>query len=62
MGCFADAVEVYVPCKDCTDRKLGCHDKCSKYQEFKAKRKTLTDQKNEYYKTSKMFEHYFRCR
>ena len=24
------------PCKDCADRKLGCHGNCPKYQEFKA--------------------------
>ncbi|MBO5389411.1 MAG: hypothetical protein J6A59_15010 [Lachnospiraceae bacterium] len=23
------------PCKGCTDRYLGCHDKCDKYREFK---------------------------
>lgn len=22
------------PCKDCSDRYLGCHDKCEKYQKF----------------------------
>lgn len=62
MGCFSDAIQIDVPCKDCKDRKPGCHDKCSKYKEFKSKRKVLADQKTEYYKTSKMFEHYFRCR
>lgn len=23
------------PCKDCTDRELGCHSKCEKYKAFK---------------------------
>lgn len=23
------------PCKGCTDRKIGCHSKCSKYIEWK---------------------------
>lgn len=22
------------PCKDCTDRKVGCHGSCDAYQEF----------------------------
>lgn len=25
------------PCKDCKNRKLGCHGECKKYSEFKAK-------------------------
>lgn len=25
-----------VPCRDCTDRELGCHGKCERYQEFSA--------------------------
>lgn len=24
------------PCKDCDERYLGCHSKCSKYKEFRA--------------------------
>ena len=24
------------PCKDCKNRKLGCHGECKKYAEFKA--------------------------
>lgn len=31
-------------CKDCTDRYLGCHGKCSKYQEFRAKRDKELDE------------------
>lgn len=27
------------PCKNCTDRVLGCHDKCKRYIEFKTERK-----------------------
>lgn len=30
-----------VPCKDCPDRVLGCHDTCEKYQEFKAYREKI---------------------
>ena len=26
-----------VPCKDCHERKLGCHGRCEKYQDWKAK-------------------------
>lgn len=25
------------PCKDCTDRAIGCHPNCSKYLEWKRK-------------------------
>ena len=25
-----------VPCKDCKDRKVGCHDGCVFYKQFKA--------------------------
>ena len=25
------------PCRDCTERHVGCHGKCSKYTEWKAK-------------------------
>lgn len=24
------------PCKDCTERKVGCHGNCQKYHEFSA--------------------------
>lgn len=26
-----------IPCRDCTSRSIGCHDKCEKYQEHKRK-------------------------
>lgn len=26
------------PCKDCLDRKLGCHDRCMKYKDWCAER------------------------
>lgn len=29
------------PCNGCTERKLGCHDRCDRYQEFKTKRTTM---------------------
>jgi len=28
----------HAPCKDCSERYFGCHGKCQKYQEFRAKR------------------------
>lgn len=24
------------PCKDCQDRYIGCHERCNKYQKYKA--------------------------
>lgn len=29
------------PCKDCQERESGCHDRCEKYQAFKAERREL---------------------
>ena len=26
----------FAPCKDCTKRELGCHDRCDDYKLFKA--------------------------
>jgi hypothetical protein len=26
------------PCKDCSDRQLGCHGQCERYQAFRAKK------------------------
>ena len=26
-----------IPCKDCNDRQLGCHDHCERYKEFKSR-------------------------
>lgn len=31
------------PCKDCQDRKPGCHSKCEKYASYKEKRKKEND-------------------
>lgn len=28
---------MHPPCKDCKERYLGCHDRCPRYKEFKAK-------------------------
>lgn len=25
---------IEAPCKNCDQRKLGCHDRCEKYQEY----------------------------
>ena len=33
------------PCKDCTERYLGCHDHCEKYKEFDVVRKRLNEEK-----------------
>ena len=32
-----------VPCKDCTDRQLGCHSTCSKYKQYATDRSTYTN-------------------
>ena len=35
------------PCKDCCDRTIGCHSKCSKYLEWKKKDELLRAEKRE---------------
>lgn len=27
---------MYTPCKDCTDREIGCHSSCDKYATYRA--------------------------
>ena len=31
------------PCKDCPDRKVGCHSTCEKYLEFRKERDELNE-------------------
>ena len=35
------------PCKDCTERAIGCHPKCSRYLEWKQKDELLRAEKRE---------------
>lgn len=35
------------PCKNCTVRHLACHDSCSGYAEFKAKREAVKQRRLE---------------
>lgn len=30
-------ISLNTPCRNCTERTLGCHDACEKYKEFKEK-------------------------
>lgn len=32
-----------VPCKDCQDRKVGCHSVCEKYKEFEKENAKVRD-------------------
>jgi len=34
-----------VPCKNCTERKLGCHAVCKAYREFDKSRKELSQKR-----------------
>ena len=38
------------PCKDCSERYLGCHDRCPKYASFKMKNKEIEKKRKEYYR------------
>ena len=43
---------VTAPCKDCADRKMGCHSICEKYKEFKKiseEEKRIIDKKRREY-------------
>lgn len=40
-------------CKDCTKRELGCHGRCKDYQEFKAVRQKIS---NERRKSTEVYE------
>ena len=31
------------PCRDCIDRKVGCHSACENYNSWKTERKEVTD-------------------
>lgn len=33
------------PCKDCQDRKIGCHSSCIKYKEFHEEREEIREVK-----------------
>lgn len=35
------------PCKDCTEREVGCHSKCKKYIEWKKREDLLKEEKRE---------------
>lgn len=34
------------PCRGCTDRYQGCHDRCKAYQEFHAEQETISKARN----------------
>ena len=39
---------IYSPCKDCKDRKIGCHEDCKEYLDYRAKIDATTENiKNE---------------
>ena len=38
----------FTPCKDCTKRELGCHDRCPEYAQFKVELEEINEKrKNE---------------
>lgn len=47
------------PCKDCPKRKLGCHDRCEEYRQFKAERQAAIDRAKADHEVSRSeFERY----
>ena len=43
------------PCKDCTDRHPGCHDKCPRYSEWKANLEKVNEERRKYNQMATIF-------
>ena len=52
--------DMNAPCKDCTDRVLGCHSVCEEYKLFHEERKRELEQKRMQYLTNPLGNDYFR--
>lgn len=39
--------DILAPCKDCPDRYVGCHSKCTKYKEFRSNLDNLNNKLKE---------------
>ena len=39
-------MKIDYPCKDCSDRCLGCHSECEKYKEASKKNEALRDKRH----------------
>lgn len=35
----------FTPCKDCTKRELGCHDRCPEYTQFKLELEEINEKR-----------------
>jgi len=46
------------PCKDCTDRYIGCHSDCDKYKDWKSSLETIKKAKEEQRKKYDAYFHY----
>ncbi len=46
------------PCKDCKDRHMGCHAKCSKYIDWDKARQVIKDQAYKKYMSEKIADDY----
>ena len=42
---YGTSRSVNAPCKDCTDRKIGCHSECKAYQDYNAIREMIRKKK-----------------
>lgn len=50
------------PCKNCTDRVVGCHSTCEKYLAFQKERELVREKKyKDYCLTSAIIESKLRC-
>ena len=45
---FGHNFVIYNPCKDCTDREVGCHGKCEKYATYRAELERSKAIRNKY--------------
>ena len=46
------------PCKDCQDRKVGCHGSCEKYKDFHERLRADRQKRREVYAPEKLHENY----
>jgi hypothetical protein len=48
--------KIECPCKNCTDRQVGCHSKCEKHAEYQAERERAYKQVCETYEKERRLE------
>lgn len=55
---FLNPIMMINPCKDCTDRHIGCHSECDKYKYWKARLEEVKKAKEEQHKKDEAYFSY----